>query len=309
MAQVLEGKPHIDKMSEIDLHELNKTIRLQRIIFLATKDVYDSISPNWKGNKEFLLIQIVKLVGEFIDSKKVKVVDVPKEDALRIKMTILFNMQKVVAHVCRAIIDTNVDSRKILLDSKKPIKSTSDMRPWSTKKPAEWNKKSHINLAVYDSGWEINSGQELERNKHVISWVRNDHIGFGIKYLYNGITHDYWPDFLIRLDNDVTLVLEIKGVDDNQNKEKRRYLEDWIDVVNENGNFGTWSWDVAFHPSEVRNIIEKHATTEISSKVSTKCPKCGKSAKNHQDVQNDFGFRNMNGIVKPQSWCRICRKK
>lgn len=308
MAQVLEGKPHVDKMSEIDLHELNKTIRLQRIIFLATKDVYDSILPNWKGNKEFLLIQIVKLVGEFIDSEKIKVVDVPKEDELRIKMTMLFNMQKIVAHICRAVIDANVESRKILLDSKKPIKSTGDMRSWSTKKPAEWVKKSHINLAVYDSGWEMNTGQELERNKHVISWVRNDHIGFGIKYLYNGITHDYWPDFLIRLDNDVTLVLEIKGVDDTQNKEKRRYLEEWIDVVNEDGNYGAWSWDVAFHPSEVRNIIEKHAKAEISAKVFAKCPNCGKPAKNYQDTERDFGFRNMNGIMRPQSWCRDCRK-
>ena len=180
------------------------------------------------------------------------------------------NVQKVVAHVCRAILDANVENRRILLDSKKPIKSTGDMRPWPTKKPAEWVKKSHINLAVYDSGWELGAGQELERNKHVISWVRNDHIGFGIKYLYNGITHDYWPDFLIRLDNDVTLVLEIKGIDDTQNKEKRRYLEDWIEVVNKDGNYGSWSWDVAFHPSEVRNIIEKHAKTEISAKVFAK---------------------------------------
>ena len=309
MAQVIEGKPAVDKMSEIDLRELNKTLRLQRVIFLATKDVYDSISPSWKGNKEFLLIQIVKLVGEFIDSEKIKVADVPVEDELRIKMTILFNMQKVVAHVCRAILDANIESRRILLDSKKPIKSTGDMRPWSTKKPAEWVKKSHINLAVYDSGWELGTGQELERNKHVISWVRNDHIGFGIKYLYNGITHDYWPDFLIRLDNDVTLVLEIKGIDDTQNKEKRRYLEDWVDVVNKDGNFGSWSWDVAFHPSEVRNIIERHTNAEITAKVFAKCPNCGRNAKNHQDTEKDFGFRSMDGIMRPQSWCRICRKK
>ena len=307
MAQVLEGKPHVDKMSEIDLHELNKTIRLQRIIFLTTKDVYDSISPNWKGNKEFLLIQIVKLVEEFIDSEKIRVVDVPKEDKLRRKMTILFNMQKIVAHICRAIINTNVENRKILLDSKKPIKSTLDMRPWSTKKPAEFVKKSHINLAVYDSGWEISAGQELERNKHVISWVRNDHIGFGIKYLYNGIIHDYWPDFLIRLDNDVTLVLEIKGIDDTQNKEKRRYLEDWVNVVNKDGNYGMWSWDVAFHPSEVRNLIEKHVKTKISTKVFAKCPKCKKTATHREEIEKLFGFRNMDGFIRVQSYCRDCR--
>ena len=307
MAQVIAGKPKVDQMSEIDLYELNKEIRLQRIIFLASKDVYDDMSSSWKGSREFLLIQIVKLVEEFILSDKISVVDV-LDDALRKKMTILFNMQKVVSHVCKSITGSNVEGRHMILNSSRPIKSTSDMRPWSTKKPCEYTTKSHINLAVYDSRWEMASGQELERNKNVISWVRNDHIGFGIKYLYNGIVHDYWPDFLIRLKNNITLVLEIKGIDDNQNKEKRRYLSEWIDVVNEDGNYGIWVWDVAFSPSEVRGIIEKHARSEVSTAEYAKCPKCGKLTQSRQEIKKKFGFRNMDGILKPQSWCRSCRK-
>ncbi|MBT4326854.1 MAG: DEAD/DEAH box helicase family protein, partial [Candidatus Nitrosopelagicus sp.] len=110
MAQVLEGKPHVDKMSEIDLYELNKGIRFQRIIFVATKDVYDNMLPNWKGNKEFLLMQVVKITEKFIKSNKINVIDVQDND-LRTKMTILFNMQKVISHVCRAIIDSNVESK------------------------------------------------------------------------------------------------------------------------------------------------------------------------------------------------------
>jgi type III restriction enzyme len=306
MAQVIEGKPHVDKMSEIDLHELNKTIRFQRIIFLTAKDVYDSLLPSWKGNKEFLLMQIVKLVDGFVDSKKINVVDV-SDDELRTKMTILFNMQKVVAHVCKSITESNVENRHIILNSTKPIKSTLDMRPWSTKRPAEFSPKSHINLAVYDKGWEMSTGQELDRNKNVISWVKNDHIGYVIKYMYNGILHDYWPDFLIKLNNNTTLVLEIKGVDSNQNKEKRRFLEEWVDCVNEDGNFGIWSWDVAFHPTEVRGIIEKHSKSEVSFKIIAKCPKCGKNANSNQDIEKEFGFRNIDGITKPQSWCRKCR--
>ena len=307
MAQVLAGKPHVDKMSDIDLHELNKEIRLQRIIFLAAKDIYDSLTSSWKGNQEFLLIQIVKLVEEFIHLHKVNVIDV-SDDELRIKMTILFNMQKVVSHVCKSITDSNVEKRYIHLNSIKPIKSTSDMRQWSTKKPTEYTTKSHINLAVYDSKWEMGAGQELDRNKNVISWVRNEHLGFVIKYLYNGSIKDYWPDFLIRLKNNVTLVLEIKGIDDNQNKEKRRYLSEWIDVVNEDGNYGTWVWDVAFHPTKVRGIIEKHAKSEISAAKYAKCPRCGKLAQSRHEIEKKFGFRNIDGMIKPQSWCRCCRK-
>ena len=307
MAQVLSGKPHVDKMSEIDLYELDKEIRLQRIIFLASKDVYDGMAPNWKGSREILLVQIVRLVEEFIHSDKIHVTDV-SEDALRTKMTILFNMQKVVNHVCIAINHSNVERKQIRLNPDRPIKSTSDMRPWSTKKPAEHTTKSHINLAVYDSTWEMGTGQELERNKNVISWARNDHLGFVIRYMYKGVLHEYWPDFLIRLDNDVMLVLEIKGKDDDQNRTKRKYLAEWVDVVNQDGRYGTWVWDVAFHPAEVRGIITKHSKTEISAREHAKCPRCKKTASSRQEIDKLFGFRNMNGLRRAQSWCRKCRK-
>ena len=306
MAQVIAGKPRVDQMSEIDLYKLNKEIRLQRITFIAAKDVYDSMLPSWKGNKEFLLLQVVRLVEGFVHSDKINVTDVA-DDELRAKMTIMFNMQKIVSHVCKAITNSNVTRRQIYLNSNKPIKSTFDMRPWHTKKPAEYVVKSHINMAVYDKGWEMSAGQELERNKNVISWAKNDHLGFVIKYLYNGIIHDYWPDFLVRLKNNVTLVLEIKGIDDEQNKEKRRYLEEWVDVVNEDGGYGTWTWDVAFHPTEVRGIINKHCNTEISANEHAKCPKCRKAARSRQKVEEEFGFRNVSGMARPQSWCRTCR--
>ena len=309
MAPVLDGKPHVDKLSTTDLNELNKTVRLQTIVFKTTKKVYDHLKPDWKGNKEFLLMEVIRLVGEFIDLQKIQVIDVPKEDELRIKMTIMFSMQKIVAHVCKAITNSNIEKKTIELDTRKPIKSTGDMRPWYTKKETQYVTKSHINLAVYDSGWEINTGQFLERNKHVVSWVRNDHIGFIIKYVFNGIVHDYIPDFLIRLDNGVTLVLEVKGQDSDQNKEKRRYLAEWVDAVNGDGRYGVWASDVILATSEIRKVIEKHASTEVSAKVFAKCPNCGKTVKSFQDVQKDFGFRNIDGIMRPQSWCRICRKK
>ena len=31
-------------------------------------------------------------------------------------------------------------------------------------------------------------------------------------------------------------------------------------------------------------------------------------AKSHEDVEKYFGWRNVNGIMRPQSWCRKCRK-
>ena len=307
MAQVLAGKPHLDKMSDIDLRKLDAEIRMQRIIFIAAKDLYESLAPSWNNGKGILMGQVVRIIESFITSKMIRVENVTDDDVLRKKMTMLFNMDKIVRHVWSKITDHSVVRSIIQLNPSKPVRSTHDARPWYTKKPTEYATKSHMRLAPYDSKWELGCMQELERNSDVKSWVKNDHLGFVIKYVYNGTVRDYWPDFLIHLRNGVTLVLEIKGIDNDQNKEKRKYLKEWVDVVNKDGGYGTWVQDVAFQPSEVKVIIRKHMKTRESAKEHAKCPQCGVVAVDRQSVEEKFGFRKVGGMVRPQSWCKNCR--
>lgn len=306
LAEVIAGKPDVSKMSNIDLHKINTKVRFQQIVFRAAAEVYDEISSGWNGARWRLFAQVVKIVERFIKSNNICVTDVD-DDELRTKMTILFNMSKVVTHVCKFIRSENIESRRIIMHPTKPKGSTSDMRLWHTKKPTGPALKSHINLAVYDSTWEMDVGNELDQNEQVVSWVKNSKIGFAIKYRYEGVLHDYYPDFLIRLQNNINLVLEIKGRDDDQNREKRRYLDEWINVVNEDGNYGTWVWDVAFSPFNVQAIINKHTISNISAQTYAKCPRCGVIATLRQETEVVFGFCNVDGIIRPQSWCKKCR--
>lgn len=40
----------------------------------------------------------------------------------------------------------------------------------------------------------------------------------------------------------------------------------------------------------------------------TDCPKCGKKANSYDEVERDFGYRNMgDGRIIVQSWCSECR--
>jgi hypothetical protein len=39
---------------------------MQRIIFVTTGNIYDQMKPTWKGNREFLLAQLIQLVEEII---------------------------------------------------------------------------------------------------------------------------------------------------------------------------------------------------------------------------------------------------
>lgn len=132
------------------------------------------------------------------------------------------------------------------------------MSTWYTGKPCERTAKSHINFAVYDSTWEASDAYVLDDGSEVASWVKNDHLGFEVLYIYRGVVRKYRPDFLVRLANGNMLVLETKGQDTEQDRVKRRFLDEWVEAVNNHAGFGRWSWDVATEPGKIRDILRRH---------------------------------------------------
>ena len=166
-------------------------------------------------------------------------------------------MDKIVHHIWSAITFQNVSKVSLVFDKDRPLRSTNDMMPWYTTRVAEYTRKSHIGHAVTDSKLEQAAVFESEMNSNVKSWVKNDHLGFDVTYVYQGIVHKYWPDFLIKLKENLMVILEIKGQDTEKDRTKREYLDEWIRAVNEDGRFGEWTWDVAFTQSDVKGIISK----------------------------------------------------
>jgi len=133
------------------------------------------------------------------------------------------------------------------------------MRTWFTGKPCEFTERSHINFCVYDSTWEAAEAFELDRNANVAAWVKNDHLGFEVLYIYQGVVHKYRPDFVVRLKNGTMLVLETKGQEGDQDKTKRASLDGWVKAVNEHGEFGKWAGAVSRHPGDVAGILQRLA--------------------------------------------------
>ncbi len=259
LAPVVDGKPDITRLSEIDLESLGKKFRMQKVVFETARDIYDQMNPGWKGNKESLLAQLFGLVEQVIVSDRI-IINPPlfNQDDVRRRIIITLSMTKVVHHIWKAIRFENTESLEPVFDSEHPIRSTADMRVWYTGKPCEVTKRSHISHCVYDSTWEATEAFELERNKLVAAWVKNDHLGYEIMYVYKGVVRKYRPDFLIRLSNGTVLVLEVKGQDSQQNKTKREFLDEWVKAVNQHGGFGKWVWDVSFDPGDVADLLAKH---------------------------------------------------
>ena len=55
LAPIIEGKPDATRLTEIDLAELGKKFRMQKIAFEAAAEVFDLMKPSWKGRREYLL--------------------------------------------------------------------------------------------------------------------------------------------------------------------------------------------------------------------------------------------------------------
>ena len=121
--------------------------------------------------------------------------------------------------------------------------------------------KSHVNFCVYDSAWEASDAYVLDNHPGVTAWVKNDHLGFEVLYIYRGVVRKYRPDFLIRLNTEEMLILETKGQDTGQERVKRRFLDEWVNAVNAHGGFGRWRWAVVQQPGEIKDVLARCAAS------------------------------------------------
>lgn len=244
------------KINRIELERLAREFRTQRIIFETARDVFDQMKHNWQGSRELLLVQLVRIVETFIRSERIAISPALfYQDELRRRLIVTLNMSRVVQHIWEAVRQENTERLVPVFDRDHPIRSTGEMRTWYTGKPCERTSRSHINVCVYNSTWEASDAFVLDDSDAVVAWVKNEHLSFEVLYVYRGVVRKYRPDFLIRLKNGDTLVLETKGQDTEQDKVKLRYLEEWTQAVNAHGGFGRWRCAVAHAPGEIKDIL------------------------------------------------------
>ncbi len=263
LAPTIDGKPDVTRITEINLEELGRRFRLQKIIFSAASDQYDQMSQDWKGSREYLLAQLIHLVEKFLESDIIQIVpSLFAQEDLRRRIVLTLNMSAIVQHMGEALRAENALTLMPVLDRERPLRSTGDMQPWATGRPCHHTKRSHVNMCVFDSAWEASEAFQLDRSSNVAAWVKNDHLGFEIKYSFKGIVRDFRPDFLVRLTNGKMLVLEVKGQDNQEQQTKREFLAEWIRAVNGHGGFGTWVSDVSRHPGDIHEILLRHSQSK-----------------------------------------------
>lgn len=256
----LTGAPHLGLLSKIDLEQAADDFRMQFLIFKAARRLYFQTNQQFDISKTYLAQQLVGLVEEFLHSDLLVIPSDWHQDDLRKRLLIGLNMGVIVGHLSQYLHEQNLEKLAAIFAEPKAISSTADMQPWQTTRACMPTQKSQISHVVYDSTWEKTAADLCEEMPEVLAWVKNDHLDFSIRYLWKGATKLFIPDYLIRLTNGKTLVLEIKGQDSDKNRAKRLAMQTWVEAVNEQGAFGHWCFDVVFEPAKIRDTITRHLT-------------------------------------------------
>jgi len=139
--------------------------------------------------------------------------------------------------------------------------------------------KSHLNHVALDglrgNSWEEGLAKTLEGDDRVAAYVKNERLDFTIPYVHQGRSHDYVPDFLVRLktddawDVDRTLIIEVSGSQKSPGPTAAKAdtaRDQWCAAVNNWGEFGRWGYVEIGNPAaageKLDNAIKKLFTDD-----------------------------------------------
>ena len=98
---------------------LGRKFRWQKIAFETASGIFDQMKPSWKGNKEYLLAQLIRLMEEFVASGKIEITPpLFNQDDVRRRLVVTLNLSKVVQHMWESII-LRIPSRWFLFSTRR----------------------------------------------------------------------------------------------------------------------------------------------------------------------------------------------
>lgn len=232
--------------------------RDQELLYLITKELIRYHFTDDDRNPRFQLFgELKSIVEEWYDTKVVLL----NQSDERYRRLLYFENGKTIAdHIARGInphLNTEEYIRPVFnyynrFGSTKYVSGNTTKETWPT-------SKSHVNAVVMDSDWEAIAAKTLEEIPEVVSYVKNQFLGFTIPYVKDGKDKLYYPDFVVRYTNAkdevANLIVEITGMSKDK-AEKKWFLQNrWLPAVNavqEKNNLGRWCFiEIA---NDIRNI-------------------------------------------------------
>ncbi len=255
------GRPSLHgpgRASEASLQAFRKQARFQQRLYEMTvaltkeyaQDTNCELPPN------ILFMQLYQIVRAYI-TEKISIV--PPADIKDAFMAPYYGwiIENLRQNICP---DESADEAPELprYERLRGSGSTADVDFFTSRKPYPV-QKSHINAVVPDTKrLEQSAAYRLDKNPRVFSFAKNEGMGFGIPYLYNGEPCDYMPDFLVCLDEEKKcyLILETKGYDERK-EAKKSAAERWVAAVNADGAHGRWWYCMVSEVEEIDKAVKE----------------------------------------------------
>ena len=259
----VENRGLVGEAAEVDLDDI-RDARTQRIAFAITKTLVQReqfFAAHAGAERPWLFPQLVAICKEWLDGYVTTDPGVTKGHLL---------LTQACARAAEKVFNSIVrypDSRRPLLmpiiRRFDPMGSTDEVRYLTRKVVMDPGPtKSHLNHVVLDgvrgNSWEEGLALLLEADERVAAYVKNERLGFTVPYIHEGRTHDYVPDFLVRLalapdGIERTLIVEVSGSQKSPGPTAAKATtarDQWCGAVNNWGEFGQWGYVEVGKPAD-----------------------------------------------------------
>ena len=246
----------------------SRDYRPQEVAFALAKRILDTQFNTADDKRPWLFPRLTEMCRAWIEQK----VQIADGYRLNYLMTITEAQVEAAEQVWNAItrqVGNRRERLRPMINRFDPQGSTGDV-DFDTRKATvttERSEVSHVTLDGRDGNtWEQLLASELELNRNVVAYVKNDHLGFTIPYVHKGRSHSYVPDFLVRLrrpageEFDRTLIVEVSGSQKSPGPTIAKATtarDSWCAAVNNHGGFGRWGYSEMTNPLEFKSRLDE----------------------------------------------------
>ncbi len=232
-----------------DIHENNwHEVREQTVAFHLAQKVMASHVWEQEGAPVWLFPQLLSLTQRWMSERLAMA-----PGAIPQMLLLSAHMSEAAQKIRDSFVRQGAVSKTIAPEfADGPEPGSTEGTEFTTARAVVPTRHSHVDYAALPpkGGWEAQMVDALDANPHVMSWVKNEHLGadglgLRIPYVFQGTKRQYMPDFIAKIaladGREINLVIEITGQDWAGKRQKDETMHTfWIPAVNNWGDLGHW---------------------------------------------------------------------